>query len=290
MGPEDVLPLSVHLHAIAEGWPTRRPSGSPLIELTDAGRILDELRNRANELSYPYDSWFAVLQPVGRLYREEGVIALQSWLKGLRGLLSREMVSQCDQVRTIIDQAVETETPLIRLYEYAAEALDLIVTVVSASKDYVFWNSQLVDYSPNSLVNINHVWTLGQLFDSSTFALVPDSTASQRVRAYERQIREKGEPSETQQQKLDGLLSAEAKLNPDPPAAQIIPSEAAILWRVRRLELVDVERFRRWLQHTIKDPVHRTALQDVISFIDSAGIERANVLLDAFCTDSPDAI
>jgi hypothetical protein len=43
------------------------------------------------------------------------------------------------------------------------------------------------------------------------------------------------------------LLAEETMLDPTPSAVDVIPSRAAILWRPRRLELIDVERLRRWL-------------------------------------------
>jgi hypothetical protein len=91
-------------------------------------------------------------------------------------------------------------------------------------------------------------------------------------------------------EELDRLLAEEARLTPTPSAANVIPTRADVLWRSRRLELVDVERLRRWLHHRATDSRSRTALAEASSFIESASREHADLLLDAFCTDSPEAI
>src|SRR5262245_38239141 len=88
-GPEDVLPLSEHLHTVTPGWPAA-PGGPQLVQLTRAGHILDAARRCASALAYPQPAWPATPQPVGRLYREEGVRAILSWLRGLLERLRAE--------------------------------------------------------------------------------------------------------------------------------------------------------------------------------------------------------
>jgi hypothetical protein len=54
--------------------------------------------------------------------------------------------------------------------------------------------------------------------------------------------------------------------------------------------LLDVERLRRWLHHRATDPAARAALANLSSFIESSNREHADLLLDAVCTDSPEAM
>src|SRR2546425_5105785 len=126
-GPEDVLPPSEHLHAVAPGWPVEASRGPRLVQLTGAGRMLDAARRHAAELGYPPPDWPATRQPVGLLYREDGVNAILSWLTGLIDRIGADvsatgMRAQLEFLRDTFHRAVETETPLLRLYEYAAEA------------------------------------------------------------------------------------------------------------------------------------------------------------------------
>jgi hypothetical protein len=302
MGPEDVLPLSAHLHAIAPGWPEQVNPGPALVDLTGAGYMLDEVRRQASTLSYPHFTCPATPQAVGLLYREEGVIGIRSWVQGLtervRAMAVTESLPQLESLHTMIDRAAETETPLLRLYAYAAEAPESIVTIVTARKEFVFWDTEMAEDSREILNDMSALWRVGEALDSRsevpavrTTTRGIESAVSEQARSYERRLRDQNARDASRAMaQLDRLLAEDAKLDPIPSAAQVIPTRAAILWRPRRLELVDVERLRRWLHHRASDPDSRATLFGVFSFIDSASHEHADVLLDAFCTDSPEAI
>jgi hypothetical protein len=144
MGPEDVLPLSKHLHAVTPEC--------ALMELTGAGKLLDEA-NAFSDSSIPA----ALPQPVGLLYREEGVNALRPWLQGLS-----ERSREYDRLRAVIDRAAVSETPLLRLYDYAAQELESIVIVVSARKEFLFWDTEMSEGSTETLADMSVLWTIGQ--------------------------------------------------------------------------------------------------------------------------------
>jgi hypothetical protein len=304
-GPEDVLPLSEHLYAVAPGWPAQIGHHPGFVQSTHAGRMLDSARRQASAMGCPPAVWPATPQPVGLLYREEGVRAILSWVTGLLERFGAdagtpEWLVQVERLHAIIDRAVETETPIVRLYEYAAEAPDAIVTIVSARKAFVFWDTEMVEDSSEVLPDMSALWTAGQAFESESGAPPPqgatavtESAVAQLARSYERIVREqdaRGECRRRQMERIDRLLTEETRLDPNPSAVDVIPSRAAILWRPRRLELIDVERLRRWLHLRAGNRVFRTALGGVLAFIDSASREHADLLLDAFCTDSPEAL
>jgi hypothetical protein len=304
-GPEDVLPLSEHLHAVAPGWPTQKGGYPAFVQLTHAGRTLDSARRQASAMDYPPAVWPATPQPVGLLYREEGVRAILSWVTGLlerfrAGVETPESLVQIESLHATIDRAVETETPLVRLYEYAAEAPDAIVTIVSARKAFVFWDTEMVEDSSEVLSDMSALWTAGQALESGSDAPPPkgattaiESAVAQLARSYERVVREqdaRGEYRRRQMERINRLLTEETRLDPTPSAVDVIPSRATILWQPRRLELIDVERLRRWLHFRAGNRAFRTALEGVLAFIDSASHEHADLLLDAFCTDSPEAL
>jgi hypothetical protein len=239
------------------------------------------------------------------LYREEGVKAILSWVTGLIQRLRieadpTESFIQLQHLQATLHRAAATETPLLRLYEYAAEAPEEIVTVVSARKVFVFWDTEMVDDSREALPDISALWTFGEVLDSRADVPPPgrtnatlDSTVAQRARAYERRVHEfdaRYECRRRQIDRLERLLALDARLAPSPAAVVVLPSRAAILWRPRFLDLVDVERLRRWLQHGLTHLHSHSALAAVSSFIESARHEYADLFLDAFCTDSPEAI
>ncbi len=304
-GPEDVLPPSEHLHAVAPGWPVEASHRPQLVQLAGAGRLLDAARRQASEIAYPRADWPATRQPVGLLYREDGVNAIRSWLAGLIDRLgaatgASELRAQLEALDDTFYRAVETETPLLRLYEYAAEAIDEIVIIVNARKAFVFWDTEMGEDSREALPDISGLWPIGESLEPAPAAplthgavVAIDPAAEQQARSYERRVPDEGAPSGRQHQQrehLDDLIAAEAGLNPTPSAADVIPSRAGILWRPRRLEIVDVDRLRRWLRHRTVDPAARVALAGVSSFIESARLEHADVLLDALVTDSPEAL
>ena len=301
-GPEDVLPRSEHLHAVAPGWPAQTVHGPALVQLTSAGRLLDAALRQANVLTYPHAVWPATPQPVGLLYREDGVRAILSWVTGLIERLRAEvgatkLLIEIERLHAIVDRAAATETPLLRLYEYAAEAPESIVTIVGARKAFVFWDTEMAEDSREVLPDMSPLWTIGESLESGSDAprtegAAIESASAQLARSYERRVREEDARDECpgRMEELDRLLAEEARLTPTPSAADVIPTRADVLWRPRRLELIDVERLRRWLHHRASDSRSRTALAEVSSFIESANREHADLLLDAFCTDSPEAI
>jgi hypothetical protein len=264
--------------------------------------MLDVARRQASALNYPHAVWPATSQPVGLLYREEGVRAILSWARGLLERLradvgATESLVEIERLHAIVDRAAATETPLLRLYEYAAEAPESIVTIVGARKVFVLWDTDMAEDSSEVLPDMSALWTVGEALESGSDArraegAAIESSAAQLARSYERRVLEVDARGECRRQmeELDRLLAEEARLTPTPSAANVIPTRADVLWRSRRLELVDVERLRRWLHHRATDSRSRTALAEASSFIESASREHADLLLDAFCTDSPEAI
>jgi hypothetical protein len=286
---------------VTSGWPVG--TGSPaLVQVSGAGRILDAARQRARALGHPDPVWPAVSQPVGLLFREDGVRAIATWLTGVIEPLQAHATTphardDLAQLGATMQRCVEMQTPVLRLYAYAAEAPAATVTIVGARKTFVFWDTEMAVGSREALRDMSALWTVGEALEPRSGAMSPSPSAlaccevAQQARVYERSVRDqaRGKSQREQVTHLDSLLAEEARLNPDPPAVDVIPDRAAILWRPRRLELVDVERLRRWLQQRNAGPAG-AALADVRAFIDSACREHADVLLDAFCTDSPEAI
>jgi hypothetical protein len=265
--------------------------------------MLDEARRLASTLEYPRAAWAATTQPVGVLYREEGVSALLSWVTGLAerlraGAGQPDAGAQIERLHATLYQAAETATPLLRLYEYAEEAPEAIGTIVSARKSFVFWGTDMVEGSSEVLPDMSALWAVGEALDPGSDAPANgsrragiESSVAQRARTYERRVRElaSDECGAPEIHRLDRLLAQEARLTPRPSATEVISSRAGILWRPRRLELVDVERLRRWLYHITSD-VRGGGLAEALAFVDSASREHADLLLDAFCTDSPEAL
>lgn len=68
-----------------------------------------------------------------------------------------------------------------------------------------------------------------------------------------------------------------------------LPSLADILWRPRRMSASDLIRLAAW-SDSLPHPVARPGLHEVLSFFETARREQAEVELDGFCTDSPEAL
>ena len=85
---------------------------------------------------------------------------------------------------------------------------------------------------------------------------------------------------------MDRVLTREAEANPCPELRDILPTRAEILWRARPVELIDVSRLARWMSRNATTP----RLKEIAAFVYTFKTEREDLLLDAFITDSPEAI
>jgi hypothetical protein len=290
-GAAGVLPFSEHLHGIVGGWPAQSASAPSLVKLSEAGKAIDEARRVASTVGYPRPNWPETEQPVGILYREAGVTSILQWLNGLAERLSGD--ERVLHAHAAIQSAANTSTPLLRLYQYAEEALEDINIIVSARKSFVFWDTDMLEGSCESLPDIRALWEIGAQLEPASGVAHADAPTAGIARLYERRVRDlpPDTPGLAQHiHQLDALVAEEARLAPIPSAGDAIPTRAEILWRPQRLELVDVERLRRWLTSKKDDARAGGALIDLSAFVESASREHADLLLDAFCTDSSEAL
>jgi hypothetical protein len=291
----DILPLSEHMYEIDDDW-LAGPSPAPrLVKRFGAGKLLKEARRLAGTIEYSRIPQAETAQPVGILYREEGVLALLSWLTGLAERLragepSSEARDGVEYLNSMFHDAAKKCTPILRLYEYAEESPRDLMTIVSARKSFVFWDTEMVDGSLEVLPDISVLWQAGE--PPARKSRGRETWLSRRARLYERRVRELGpeDPFRVRRiERMDRLLAREAKLTPA-PTLDMFPNRAQIYWRPRRLELIDVERLHRWLRQWKEEHREDRRLDELTGFVDSALREHADLLLDAFCTDSPEAI
>ena len=272
--PKDVLPLSEHLYVVEQGWPRSGKTGTSLLRLHRAGRAIDEARRLAAALrvgvSEPPQT-----QPVGVLYRETAVLALRASISELR-IATRQQADPAmdrvlDDLHGILERAAAETTSLVRPYQYAEEVLPDISALWAVG--------EAVEPTPSGTAVASHQSPGGR-------------AAEQSVREYERRVREADtvEVGSSEEGELERLLVRDAEQTPRPLAADVLPSRADVLWRQCRLEAVDVARLRRWVSSAGLDAMKHADLTRVVAFIESASQERANILLDAFCTDSPEAV
>jgi hypothetical protein len=275
----EVLPFSRHLHRVEEGR---------LVALPEAGEMLDHTFRLAAETGYAPAGSFEVRQPVGYLYRDEGVCELTSWLRGLTEFLRgrSELAPELRKTESpveIFSDARERKRSILRLYEYAEESLSDLVVVVSARKSFVFWDTHMVEGSVESVPNIGVLWNVPNMGEEKS---APEIWAAERARNFERILKASPQVRQLEIEGLDKLLAREAEVNPCPDLRDILPTRAEILWRPRSLELIDISRLDRWLSRNATTP----ALKEIAAFVGTAHTERADLALDAFVTDSPEAI
>jgi hypothetical protein len=292
---EDVLPLSTHLYVLGQSWPRNKDVGMPMHCLSRAGCLLDEARRRAGERRLTSISWHATPTPVGPLYRKSDVNALFDSMRVLAGLTDALPASDLLTLMSVLESVCEEGTPLLRPYRYVEEALQDVATVIVASKIFVFRDTELGEESEVLLPNVSALWAFGESLPMRTvssspppFQKVTIACLEHWLRMHEQQLMQAQMDESGSHGELDRVLAWDAQINPQPDPAAILPSRAELLWQPRRLTTIDIDRLLRWLdsQPLGTAPI---SLTRILSFFRSAQQEYAEVMLDAYCTDSPEA-
>lgn len=157
---EDVLARSSNLYAIEHGWPRTAAAGTPLKCLAGAAAAIDMSRRSAGERQIHGLYWDADTTPIGQLYREVHVKGLIASMRVFAEKVGASPTTA--SLLSALERAQVACTPLIRPYQYVEEALQDVVTVISARKIFGVNETELEEGSRVSLPDVSALWSFGE--------------------------------------------------------------------------------------------------------------------------------